>query len=52
MREYLLVLNDGTGNTNWRVIRADNYHNALCIFLDDEECDGFLLEKVYVRLDG
>lgn len=52
MNEYLLVLNDGRGNTSWRVIRSANYADALSIFLDDEDCEGFLIEKVYVRLDG
>ena len=51
MNEYLFVLTDGRHNTSWRVIRADDYQDALCIFLDDEECSGLLIDKVYVRFN-
>lgn len=49
MNEYLFVLTDGRDNSSWRVIRADNYHDAFDIIIDDSECYGFLIEKVYVR---
>lgn len=51
MNEYLFLLTDGKDNTSWRVIRADNYQDAFTIFIEDEECDGFLIEKVYVRFE-
>ena len=51
MIEYLFVLTDGRDNTTWRVVRADNYTDAFAILMEDEECDGLLIEKVFKRLD-
>lgn len=51
MNEFLFLLTDGRVNTSWRVIRADDYQDAYAIFMEDKECDGLLIEKVYVRCE-
>lgn len=49
MNEYLFVLSNDKGSTDYRVINAVTYRSALSIYKQDKSCDDLSIEKVYVR---
>lgn len=49
MNEYLFVLSDSHGGSNWRIYRADSYEDAQLLFIDDKDTEGYFIDKVYVR---
>lgn len=50
MNEYVFVLTDPKGSTDYRVINAVDFKSAVIVFLSDDSCDDLLIEKVYSRL--
>lgn len=49
MNEYLFVLHDVYGSTDYRVINADTFRSAVSIHKQDKSCADLSIEKVYVR---
>lgn len=51
MNEFLFVLSDGKGSTDYRVINAVTYRSAVRIYEQEKSCVDLSIEKVYVRYD-